>query len=96
MSWISTPRVRNDSSWSRSARNSRFKVVSSKISGSGQNRMVVPVRRLGLPLRSFEVDLPRANSCSQWDPSRSTSTSSFEESAFTTDTPTPCSPPEMR
>src|SRR5205807_6889399 len=55
-----------------------------------------PVRREGLPFLSFMVVLPRENSWSQWDPSRSTSTVSLCDSAFTTETPTPCSPPEIR
>ena len=61
ISWISTPLVRNACSWSRSA-SSRLSnsTPSTKISGSGQNVMIVPVFLDGLPLVSFEVALPRA------------------------------------
>ena len=81
------------------ARNS----VSSKTELSGQNVTVVPVR--GSPVvRSFgagPVALiflatlpPFSNSASQCWPSRSTSSQSRLESAFTTEIPTPWRPPE--
>ena len=40
------------------------------------------------------VGSPRANSCRYTFPSRRTSATSHSESALTTDTPTPCNPPE--
>ena len=40
------------------------------------------------------VGSPRANSCRYTFPSRRTSATSHSESAFTTETPTPCRPPE--
>ena len=39
------------------------------------------------------VGSPRANSCRYTLPSRRTSAMSHSDSAFTTETPTPCSPP---
>ena len=70
---------------------------SSKISRSGRNVIVVPVSFLlsVLPaaIRSV-VGSPRANSWRVIFPSRRTSTLSHSDSAFTTETPTPCSPPE--
>jgi hypothetical protein len=70
-------------------------IVSVKTSGSGQNRTIVPVRCAALPLVSFFVTLPRENAMEWLNPSRRTSTSSFSDSAFTTETPTPCRPPEI-
>jgi hypothetical protein len=70
-------------------------ISSVKISGSGQKRIVVPLFLLALPFVSFEVERPRAYPCDQANPSRKMSAVIFSESAFTTETPTPCSPPEM-
>ena len=67
-----------------------------KTSGSGQNRIVVPVFVVALPFVSFFVTLPRANAIVWDDAVARTSTSSFSDRALTTETPTPCSPPEMR
>src|SRR5437773_6212549 len=65
-----------------------------KIFVSGLNQTVVPVP-FALPMTSsFSVVLPRSNAMWCRLPSRSTHTSSFSDSAFTTDTPTPCNPPE--
>src|SRR5690606_20389755 len=70
----------------------------SKYCGSGQKRMVVPV--LFLPTVPTTSSLPRflpftkLRLCSL--PSRRIHTSRFFDSAFTTDTPTPCRPPEKR
>ena len=68
--------------------------VSVKISGSGQNVTIVPVLVVGFPFRSLPTALPRSNSIVQVNPSRATSTVSRRESALTTETPTPCRPPE--
>ncbi len=81
------------------ARNS----VSSNTELSGQNVTVVPVRGspvvrsfgAGAVARIFWVSLPPfSNSASQCWPSRSTSSHSRVESAFTTEIPTPWSPPD--
>ena len=66
-----------------------------KTSGSGQNRIIVPVFLVALPFVSFFVTLPREKAIVHVEPSRRTVASSFSESAFTTDTPTPCRPPEI-
>ena len=74
------------------ARNS----VSSKIVASGQNVIVVP-RFFDAPtLVSLSCGLPPlAKCCSHLPPSRWISRSSRLDSALTTDTPTPCRPPEI-
>ncbi len=75
------------------ARNS----VSSKIVASGQNVTVVPVRSRGagpVALSFFLISPPSANSAMWCLPSRSMSRTSFVDRAFTTETPTPWSPPE--
>jgi hypothetical protein len=68
----------------------------SKYDGSGQNRTVVPV--LALPtsptISSFEWTLPPLNEMLYSLPPRRTQHSRCFESALTTDTPTPCRPPE--
>ena len=80
-----------------------------KICRSGQYRMRVPVtprlvrlsfcrllsgvnRAVG-PVPSKRPGTPRRKDIPQVDPLRSTSTSSREDSALTTEEPTPCSPP---
>jgi hypothetical protein len=68
--------------------------VASKISASGRKVMMVPVAVVGSPLVSSVCGTPRAYSWSQVKPSRRTSISSFSDSALTTETPTPCRPPE--
>ena len=90
-----SPCVRNAVSRSRWRSVSRENSISSKISGSGRNEIVVPVSfgdadRPHVALRHaarelLPVDLPVA-----LDRRRS----SHSESAFTTDTPTPWRPPE--
>ncbi len=78
-------------------RSSRLNSMPSvKISGSGQNRIVVPVFCRARPFLSFVVGLPRAYSWCQANPSRKTSAIIFSDRAFTTETPTPWRPPEMR
>jgi len=65
-----------------------------KISVSGLNHTVVPVPFALPTISSRFLVSPRSNAMWWRFPSRSTHTSSCSESAFTTDTPTPCSPPE--
>ncbi len=62
----------------------------------GQIRSDVPVSFAGTPLTffSFCVTTPSSNTMRCSAPSRLMSTSSLSASAFVTDTPTPCSPPE--
>ena len=64
------------------------------MSASGLNVTVVPRSVVGSPLTSSVVGSPRAKLCVQMNPSRRTSTVSHSESALTTETPTPCRPPE--
>ena len=68
----------------------------SKYAGSGQNRTVVPV--FALPTwpttSSFEVGRPLRKPMLYSLPPRRTQHSRFFDSALTTDTPTPCRPPE--
>ena len=70
---------------------------SSKISVSGRNEIVVPVSpRLGLA-DDFDITLRHAAGKflpMNVLPSRRTSATSHSESALTTETPTPWSPPE--
>src|SRR5262245_47708574 len=93
---ISTPRKRYDFeraiAYSRSGLNSCWP----KISGSGWKVMVVP-RRLGAAPLAFNLvfGLPREKACVHDCLSRATSTTSSSESALTTETPTPCRPPEV-
>ncbi len=67
------------------------------MSASGRNVTEVPV---GAPLGSFSPvtsslwGAPRAYSWEKTWPSRRISTDRRSDSALTTDTPTPCSPPE--
>src|SRR5215218_1988783 len=61
--------------------------------GSAQNDTVLPCFLVGAPLCSVPGRL-YVYSCVQLNPSRRISTVSRLESAFTTDTPTPCRPPE--
>jgi hypothetical protein len=56
--------------------------------------IVVPVSFVGPVAFILVVGSPRANSWRQVLPSRWTSAASHSESAFTTETPTPCRPPE--
>ena len=66
----------------------------SKISVSGQNVIVVPVSWAAAPRTSGPIGSPRSYAWVQTYPSLRTSTSSIIDRAFTTDTPTPCRPPE--
>src|ERR1700732_3580744 len=70
----------------------------SKYLGSGQKRRVVPVLRWPTvsTTLSREVFWPSAKAIWCTWPPRRTQTSSFEERALTTETPTPWRPPEKR
>src|SRR5690606_11747282 len=72
------------------------KFTDSKNCGSGQKRTVVPV--LLLPTspttRSFEATFPFLKPMWYCLPPRLIQHSSLFDRAFTTDTPTPCKPPE--
>ena len=73
------------------------KSISSNTRPSGQKATVVPVRPLGAgPVTSSLVLAfpPSWNSIRWCLPSRSTSTTNRFDRALTTDTPTPCSPPD--
>ena len=75
------------------ARNS----TSSKMAGSGQKVTVVPVRPRGagpVTLSGPVGTPPSVNSIVWCLPSRSTSRTRRVDRALTTDTPTPCRPPE--
>ncbi len=87
------PLLRNAISCSRRRTVSTLYSAVSKMPGSAQNVMVVPVRVVGAPLFSLP-GTERVYCWSQWKPSVSISTSSRVESALTTETPTPCRPPE--
>ena len=57
--------------------------------------LTVVVKRDGFTwTQSYVRGVPRSNSCVQTKPSRPTSTLSVSLSALTTETPTPCRPPE--
>ena len=67
------------------------------MSASGRNVTVVPVAPSPgsfAPFCSSFWGAPREYSCDQSYPSRRISTSSRSDSALTTETPTPCRPPE--
>ena len=92
---IRRPRVRNAVSRRRCSSVAYSKSSVSKISASGRKVIVVPVSLVGSPL--LELALRRAALVApgvQTWPSRRTSTSSRSDSALTTETPTPCRPPE--
>ena len=95
-STILRPLLRNAISRKRFARVSKsYTVVSVKISGSGQNDTVVPLPRfVGPTSRSFSDVLPWSKPMKYSLPSLRTCTSTREDSAFTTETPTPCRPPD--
>src|ERR1700677_4743663 len=65
-----------------------------KMEESAWNVIFVPVLRVLPEAFNFEVGTPFSYDCSQTSPSRQISSSSQSESALTTETPTPCSPPE--
>ena len=70
----------------------------SKYRGSGQKRIVVPVfRRPDGPITaSSSTFSPPSKAIAYSLPPRLTRTSRRLDSALTTETPTPCSPPENR
>jgi hypothetical protein len=89
--------LRNAIIWNRSSSVWARNVVSSKMVGSGQKRTVVPLWPAGRLADGCSASLrspPSMKSIAWRVPSRSISTSSLVDSAFTTDTPTPWSPPE--
>ena len=102
---IVRPRFRNAITCKRSATVANRNSVSSNTSGSGQNVTAVPVcprfdcaTALSLPWGTpgFTVR-PVFSAAYSWRhvlPSRSTSSTRRVDSALTTDTPTPCSPPD--
>src|ERR1700677_2052417 len=65
-----------------------------KMEESAWNVIFVPVLRVLPEAFNFEVGTPFSYDCSQTSPSRQISSSSQSESAFTTETPTPCNPPD--
>ena len=67
--------------------------VSSKILGSGKKFIFVPVFFDTFPFFIFVFGFPRSKSWFQKCPSLWTSTLTTVERAFTTEIPTPCSPP---
>src|SRR5262245_18000719 len=89
-----TPRFRNASSRRRCASVSKLNSVVLKTSGSGVKRTDVPRRSVPSPTASGFTTSPRTNPIRWTCPSRQTSTSRCDDSALTTDTPTPCRPPE--
>ncbi len=91
---IFRPRVRKAVSRRRSARVAKSKSISSKISRSGRKVILVPVALVALPFLKSAAGWPRSYSWLQEWPSLEISSSSRSESALTTETPTPCSPPE--
>jgi hypothetical protein len=88
------PLVRNATSRKRDSSVVASYTVSSKISASARNVVVVPVSLDSPAVVIGPRGTPRSNSCRYTLPSRSTWTTSHSESALTTDAPTPCSPPE--
>ena len=91
---MAIPSFRYASSRSRPSRISNLNVGSSKISRSGLNVIVVPVFAAFPTFFSVSAVFPRAKAIRHACPSRRTSARSHSDSAFTTDTPTPCSPPD--
>ena len=86
--------MRNAISRSRVSSTSKSTSVVSKMSASGLNVTVVPRSVVASPRVSSVVGSPRAKLCVQTKPSWRTSTVSHSERALTTETPTPCRPPE--
>ena len=91
---ITSPGLRNASSrslcTSRSWWNSRIE----KISGSGLNVTTVPFFAEFPTLLRGATGTPCRYSCSKTPPSRRISSRSHSDKKFTTETPTPCRPPE--
>ncbi len=85
---------------SRQVSRSRVAIVSASSSvvsntcASGQNRTTVPLRLARPTTVRAWVRLPREKAMAWRLPSRTTSTSVLADSALTTDTPTPCRPPD--
>ncbi|KKW47976.1 MAG: hypothetical protein UY98_C0001G0023 [Candidatus Kaiserbacteria bacterium GW2011_GWA2_58_9] len=68
---------------------------SGKTFGSGSKTTIVPWRPEAPIFFTFETGLPPSlYSCAYFPPSRCTSARTETESALTTETPTPCKPPE--
>ena len=88
------PPFRKASCRSRSASVRSENSSTVKISGSGLKWTVVPVPAAMPITASFWRVLPRTKDIWCRAPSRSTVTTSDSDSALTTDTPTPCRPPE--
>jgi hypothetical protein len=75
-------------------RSSKLYSVVSKMSAEAQKVIVVPVSSVGAPLASGACGTPTRYDWVQTWPSRWISTSSRDDRALTTETPTPCNPPE--
>ena len=86
--------MRNAVSRSRCSSVAKSKSSVSKTSASGRKVIVVPVSSVASPWAIGPVGAPRSKDCVQTNPSRRTSTSSRSDSALTTETPTPWSPPD--
>ncbi len=69
--------------------------VFGKIVGSGWKNTVVPVPRAGPSFTMFPWAWPFRNSICHSAPPRFTFATSFVESAFTTEAPTPWRPPDV-
>ncbi len=79
----------------RSRRAGLKAMFSPKIWVSGRKVVAVPCLREGPSFSSPPVGLPREKLCFHSNPSRQTRTSTREDRALTTETPTPCRPPEV-
>ena len=92
---ISRSRFRNAIIWNRSSRVWKRNETSSKTAGSGQKRTTVPVRAEGpASARAVSRSPPLANDMRWTRPPRWTATSTRSDRALTTESPTPCRPPE--
>ncbi len=89
-----SPLFRKASSRSLFESMSKLNSVVSNISASGLKVTFVPLPSAGPTISSGATGLPLRKLCLNRVPSRTTSTSSHSESAFTTLTPTPWRPPE--
>ena len=94
---IFTPFNKKADSLNLSAKVLKLYFVVEKILSSGLNVTFVPLLRLALPiLRKVPTGCPPLTKSSSYSiPSRTVFTVNFEESALTTEAPTPCSPPEV-
>ena len=68
---------------------------SPKITGSGEKLILVPFFRVGPSFSIGPTALPRVKAWRHSKPSFQAVTSTRSLSAFTTETPTPCRPPEV-